>query len=75
VKIEVSPDMVVDISTGNTSEISTSNTLKSGNLAKKCAQKSENPHFSSSDLLPPEISMVPNFHSWESTVSQLHFAL
>jgi len=60
-KIELRPDLVVDFSTGNTLESSTSNTLKSRNLAKKCAQKSENPHFSSSDLLPPEISDGPKF--------------
>ena len=34
VKVELNPDLMVEISTGNTSEISTSNTLKSADMAK-----------------------------------------
>ena len=38
VKIEIRPDISVEISTGNTSEISTSDTLKSRNIAKNIAK-------------------------------------
>ena len=73
VKIEIAPNLTVEISTGSTPEIYTGNTLKSRNNYGQKTTKISN--FSDWNLLLSEISGGPNFYFLKNMASHLHFAL
>ena len=72
VKVQIWPDLMVEISNGNTLEISTSGPLKS----KKMVQhRPKIPNFRSQICCRQKSLTGPNFYFLKNMTLQLHFAL
>ena len=72
VKLQLNPDLMVEISAGNTSEISTRKALKSRNLAKNRLNIAI---FRLKICCRQKFLTVPKFYFSKSMTSELHFAL
>ena len=72
VKLELNPDLMKEISTGNTSEISTSRSRKSVILVNFGPK---NPDFDPEICCRQKFLRVPNFQKSKSMALQHHFAL